>query len=196
MMKNITIKLVIVLCGFLVINELKAGNETYRPAPGSYVVVKGTSTLQSWEMKAENPGSEVVFSFDEEGNPESLESVVFRLNKKSLESNTSGLNRKAYEALDADRYPEIVFTGKGNSRLVNSGDNYEVTATGELNISGVTRQVTVNATCTNNDDSRLVCSGSQKLKMSDFNIDPPVMMFGALRAGDEVTVNYTIIYER
>ncbi len=195
-MKTIVIKLIFVLSGLLLINGLKAANETYRPAPGSYVIITGTSTLQSWEMRSENPGGEVVFSIDEEGNPESLQSAVFRLNKKSLESNRSGLKSKAYEAMDADRHPEIVFTGKGNSRLVENGDNYEITTPGELNIAGVTRQVTVSATCTNNDDTRLVCSGSQKLKMSDFKIDPPVMMFGALRAGDEVTVNYTIIYER
>lgn len=195
-MQTIAVKLIFIFCGLILVNELKADNETYRPAPGSYVIVTGTSTLHGWEMRSENPGSEVVFSIDDEGNPESLESVVFRLKKKSLESNTSGLNRKAYEAMEAERYPEIVFTGKGNGRLEKNGDKYEVTTTGELKISGVTRQVTVNATCTNNDDTGLVCSGSQKLKMSDFNIDPPVMMFGALRAGDEVTVSYTIIYER
>ncbi len=195
-MHTIAIKLILVFCSFLLVNELKADNETYRPAPGSYIVVKGTSTLQSWEMRSENPVSEVVFRIDEEGNPESLESVVFRLNKKSLESNSSGLNRKAYESLDADRYPEIVFTAEGNGNLVKQGNNYEVTTSGELNISGVTRRITVNATCSNNDEARLVCSGSQKLKMTDFNVDPPVVMFGALRAGDEITVNYTIIFER
>jgi hypothetical protein len=30
--------------------------------------------------------------------------------------------------------------------------------------------------------------------MSEFDIDPPVMMMGTLRAGDEITINYNIIY--
>ena len=168
--------------------------QSFRPGPGSFITVIGTSTLHDWEMRSEIMSSEVVFSTNDSGFPESIESVTFRLNKTTLISDKSGLDRRAYEALNAKRYPEIVFRTNGSGSLSKSGDNYRVSSLGELTVGGVTRQVTVNATCINGDDEILVCSGSTRLKMSDFNIDPPVMMLGALRTGDEITINYNIVY--
>ena len=171
-----------------------AQTQSFRPGPGSYVTVTGTSTLHDWEMKSETMTSEVVFSTNDSGSPESLESVMLRLSKKTLRSDKSGLERRAYDAMNANHHPEIVFLTNGSGSLQKRGDQYQVSSRGELTVAGVTRQVSVDAICINGDDERLVCSGSTRLKMSDFNIDPPVMMLGALRTGDEITINYNIVY--
>jgi len=178
----------------LVSNATTAQTQSFRPGPGSYVTVTGTSTLHDWEMKSESVNSEVVFNINDSGGPESLESVMFRLSKKTLRSDKSGLERRAYDAMNANRHPEIVFRTNGSGSLQKRGDRYQVNSRGELTVAGVTRQVSVDAICINGDDERLVCSGSTRLKMSDFNIDPPVMMLGALRTGDEITISYNIIY--
>ncbi len=167
---------------------------SFRPGQDSYITVTGTSTLHDWEMKSEIISSEVVFNTNDSGSPESLESVMLKLNKNTLKSDKSGLERRAYDAMKANRHPEIVFRANGSGSLQNSGDRYQVSTNGELTIAGVTRQISVTATCINGDDERLVCSGSTRLKMSDFNIDPPVMMLGALRTSDEITISYKINY--
>jgi polyisoprenoid-binding protein YceI len=160
------------------------------------VTIVGTSTLHDWEMKSDAVESDAVFSINADGEPEQLESVIFRLKKTTLKSDRSGLDRRAYDALDAKRHPEIVFRTDNDARLQQSGENYHVETTGELTIAGVTRQIEVNTTCVNGDETRLICSGSQKLNMSDFDIDPPVLMLGTLRTGDEITINYEIVYTR
>jgi hypothetical protein len=36
-----------------------------------------------------------------------------------------------------------------------------------------------------------VISGSKKIRMTEFGVKPPSFMLGALKVGDEVTVEYT-----
>ena len=157
------------------------------------ITVTGTSTVHDWEMISEEASSEALFTVNDEGEPIDLESVSFKLNKTSLKSDKSGLDRRAYDALNASDYPEIIFS-TDNGDVQQSGSNLKVNSTGELSIAGVTRKVDVNASCVNGDGAKLVCTGSQTLKMSDFDIDPPVMMLGTLRTGDEITIDYRIVY--
>lgn len=158
------------------------------------ITVSGTSTLHDWEMESNKAESETVFSLNAEGQPEHLESVAFKLNKGTLKSDKSGLDRRAYEALNAKRHPEIVFRTTGRSAVKKNGNNFNVTTSGDLTIAGVTRRVSVDATCSNGDGDKLICSGSSELKMSDFNVDPPVMFLGTLRTGDEIKIEYRMVY--
>jgi hypothetical protein len=168
-------------------------HSSYR-ASDAIITVTGTSTLHDWEMKSENASSEVTFIINEEGQPDDIESVIFRLRTNTLKSDKSGLDRRAYEAMNAGSHPEIIFRTNGNNNMEQKGDSYRINSSGELTVAGVTRKISVNATCVNGDDRKLVCSGSQMLKMSDFNIEPPVMMLGTLRTGDEITITYNIVY--
>ncbi len=184
----------LIICTFLFLQKSFAQEQIFRPSGESYVTVTGTSTLHDWEMRSGNVGGEAIFTTGESGSPEILESVMFRLEKTTLKSDKSGLDRRAYQALNTNRHPEIVFRTNGSNSVRKTGDRYVVDTRGELTIAGVTRQVSINATCINGDDQRLVCSGSRSLKMSEFDIDPPVMMMGTLRTGDEITINYNIVY--
>lgn len=183
------------LITFFLIAGINVSSQTvsFQPGPGSYVTVTGTSTLHDWEMKSDDIVSEVQFSTNEEGEPENLESLIFKLNKTTLKSDKSGLERRAYDALKAGRFPDITFEMNGNTSVQRNGDSYMIRSSGDLSVAGMTRQIRINATCVNGEEAKLVCTGSQQLKMSDFDIDPPVMMLGTLRTGDEVTINYNIV---
>jgi hypothetical protein len=196
MSKTSIFSIVLISCFLLPVQFISAQKQTYKPAGNSYVTVTGTSTLHDWEMRSENLSGEAIFNTGATGSPESLESVMFKLNKTTLKSDKSGLDKRAYQAMNSSRHPEIIFRTNGSNNIRKSGDKYIVNTKGELTIAGVTRQVSVDATCINGDDEKLVCSGSRILKMSDFNIDPPVMMMGTLRTGDEITINYNIVYTR
>jgi polyisoprenoid-binding protein YceI len=196
MFKTSILSIILISCFSLFGQWASGQKQAYKPAGNSYVTVTGTSTLHDWEMRSENVSGEAVFTTGESGSPESVESIMFRVNKNTLKSDKSGLDRRAYQALNSTRHPEIIFRTNGSNNIRKSGDRYLVNTKGELTIAGVTRQVDVEATCINGDDRKLVCSGSRSLKMSDFNIDPPVMMMGTLRTGDEITVSYNIVYSR
>ena len=195
-MKTKFLKFILVSCFILGIQDIQAQIQTYNASKDSYILVKGTSTLHDWEMKSENVISEVQFKMNEKGHLENLESLKFSINKTTLKSTQSALDKKAYDALKASKYPEIVFKMNGNSSVKPNGNNYDAILKGELIIAGITRQISLNATCTNGDDKKMICSGTQHLKMTDFKIEPPVMMLGALRTADEITIDYKMVYTR
>ena len=196
-MKTTIYKFILIAGCIWLTHNTQSQAQTFKATSDSYIMIKGTSTLHDWELRSENVISEVLFKMNDGGHPENLEYLTFSLNKMTLKSNQSGLDRRAYEALKANRHPELVFRMNGNSSMQQQhGDNYMVSLKGDLIIAGVTRQINVNATCLNGDDKKLICSGSQKLKMTDFQVDPPVMMLGALRTGDEITIDYRMVYTR
>ncbi len=176
------------------IGRADAQVKTYSPNGESYIMVKGTSTLHDWEMISENVDGVIRLKMNGDGVPGNIDHLVLTMQKATLKSSQSGLDRRAYDALNAGRHPEITFRMDGPGMVRENGDSYIMSTEGYLTVAGETRKINVRATCVNGDGNRLICSGSRSLKMSDFDIDPPVMMFGALRTGDEVTVDYRLVY--
>jgi hypothetical protein len=50
--------------------------------------------------------------------------------------------------------------------------------------------------CVMNKDSTITCTGSDKLKMSDYQVKPPTFMMGAMRTGDAITLDFTMVYKK
>ncbi len=163
--------------------------------PGSTVTVSGTSNLHDWEMTTTVPTSFAEFKMLTEGRHEVLQSLDFRIQKRTLKSDKSGLERRAFEALRADKNPVISFQTTGPVQIKQNGEKLLITTQGKLSIAGVTKVVDLAAECTNGNGNLLTCRGEKKLKMTDFNIAPPTMMLGALQVADDITVSYSVIYK-
>ncbi len=173
--------------------QAKAQSRTYTATNESEISVSGTSTLHDWEMISQTVNSQVVFTLDDD-NIESFESVNLSLQAESLESDENRLNRLARETMDVDNNPQITFQATSGNVMAD-GNSYTVTATGELTIAGVTREVTVEANCIEQ-GNELICTGTEDLKMTDFGMEPPRLFLGTLRTHDDVTVEFNMVYAR
>lgn len=69
-----------------------------------------------------------------------------------------------------------------------------IKTTGNLTISGVTREVAIDVYCVVNNDTSISCSGTETLKMSDYEVKPPSFMLGAMKTGDDITLDFTLVY--
>ncbi len=193
-MNTIKLLLIIISLPFLLIPDAQSQSLTYTSTDDSYIIVSGTSTLQDWELRSETLMSEVVFRSGNGDDIESLESVTLTLEKTSLESDQSRLQRSAHSEMDAGNHPQITFRSSDGT-VQRNGAEYNITATGDLTISGVTRQVSVEATCVNAGDE-MVCTGTRDMKMTDYGIDPPTLMLGTIRTHDDISVEFRIIYSQ
>jgi len=54
----------------------------------------------------------------------------------------------------------------------------------------------VTANCHANPDGSIACSGSQQIKMTDYQIKPPSFMLGALKTGDALTINFSLTLKK
>ncbi len=189
-------KAILLFTAFGILNnpDVLSQSQTYTATDGSYVEVRGTSTLHDWSMRSEVLTSEVEFATGN-GEPESIESVVFIVQKVTLESDNARLHRMAHEEMDADNYPEISFESAGTDISWINDHTFRATAEGDLTVSGVTRRINVEATCAN-EGELLICTGAKDLRMTDFDIDPPRLFLGTLRTHDEITVEFRMMYAR
>jgi polyisoprenoid-binding protein YceI len=155
----------------------------------------GTSTLHDWEMTASDVTGEAQFDFRTESRTElfALPSLTFRLLVLDLKSDSKGLNKNAHAALKANEHRDIVYR-LASSAISPERNGYLVKTKGRLTIAGETRDILMDVYCVVNEDGSITCSGMAGLKMTDYNVEPPKFMFGAMSTGDAVELHFSVVY--
>ena len=162
----------------------------------SKVTIEGTSTLHDWDMASEKANCDIAFSFDGVSIT-GLSSLVFTVDAGSLKSHHSGMDKNAYKALNSDKYPEISFASSYANIRPSGTNSYMISAKGKLIIAGVSKDIwIVGVTTVNPADMSVQTIGSAKIKMSEFNVEPPSFMFGAMKTGDEITVKFNVTLKK
>lgn len=184
------------ILGLITNNEQCYSQTKYRLSPSGdiSVVITGTSAIDDWSMKSATMESSGIFEL-QKGKLLSVHAISFSLQSKSLKSGNPIMEAGAYKALNADRYPTITY--KHNSAFLKQLDanNYLVQASGELTINGVTRKIKMIITAILDENKFIICKGSEKLKLSDYNINAPQVGLGALKVSDNIEMSFTLVYQ-
>ncbi|MES2202620.1 MAG: YceI family protein [candidate division FCPU426 bacterium] len=168
-------------------------------APGAAVQIEGTksssvkllgdSSMHRWQAKA--TALTITGKLPHEGpiaqqvKAESLSGLSVLIGVKGLRSNEGAtMDKNMRKAMELDKFPEIRFELK-NYTL----EGARVTAKGVLAIHGVAKDVELTGTLEGKDDT-LSVKGTFDLLMSDFGVQPPVMLLGAIKVKDKVTVAF------
>lgn len=162
---------------------------TYTLDPASEVSIDGTSTRSDWTVYAEDiEGNFSVVS----GNPSiQFSQAQFAVRASEISSRRSTImDRLIDESLKVEEHPVIRFD-LGSAEAGSAAGTYNVA--GKLTLGGTTKDVAMKIEAKPADGDKLQVSGSHALKMSDYGLQAPVAMFGALRTGDEVTVNFNLL---
>ncbi len=139
------------------------------------VEIHGTSTLHDWKMVS----NETQTVFENDGSKITKLNVSVQI--KTLKSGDSGLDEKAYETLKIDRNNVITF------KLLEA-DLAAGTIKGVFKVLDKERTETLKPEVLTLDR----VAGNFKVKMTEFGLEVPSVMFGAIKSGDEVTVKYDI----
>lgn len=154
------------------------------------MTLSGTSTLHDWTM---NGVFQVEGDFKLAENsraPQSLSKLKFLLPVENLKSDKKKLDETAYKALKTDQHKEIHFSMTSATIKELGRNQYAITALGNLTIAGVTRPITMNVSWVINDDQTITCTGIQKLRMTDFDVQPPRFL-GLMKTGDEISLDFS-----
>ncbi len=202
---------------FLLLAALSArgeGSETARVnvltfAPGATLELDGDSSLHRYSAKARR--IEVGVGLDDarfaaaSPSPD-LETLVQEHFVKSfsldvpveeLSSGEKGLDENMRKALKSDRYKDIRFRMDSYDLHTPSpgAAAFAVTLHGRLSLAGVERRIDVAATCVRVGEG-LRLSGSKELLMTDYQIKPPTLMFGAIKTADLITVKFNATLQK
>ena len=159
----------------------------------STIKITGTSSLHDWEMNVNGAKGDLRITMNGVGI-ESIDKVNFSVQTKEILSNNSTMDNKAHEALKAGKFPEIKFVMTSVDIKNSSNENFQGTLAGQLTIAGNTRTVSFPFNGKAVGMNTIKVSGKKPMKMSDFGIDPPRAMLGALKTGDLVNILFEMEY--
>jgi hypothetical protein len=184
--------LVILFCGLLISADSR-GQIKYHSNGGVKLTIEGTSNIHDWDMKSEKGVCSAEFLFTPGGYIGGLTTLQFTVPAESLKSEHKAMDKNTYKALNTDKYNSISFVAN-NAIIKPSGTSgFTLIARGKLTISGVSRDVELTAHGVINPDKSITYSGAYKLKMTDYKVTPPNIMFGAIKTGDAVTVKFDLV---
>jgi len=166
----------------------------YRVGGTPTMTLYGTSTMHDWTMTAHSFTANGEFTVSPDNQLSTINSLTVVLPVRNLKSDHDGMNDNAYDALHADKYKDITFRMTSAEITAAGGNKYTIVAHGNLTISGVTKPVILNANGVLNADGSLSVSGSVALTLSQFNIERPSFMLGAMKVGDALRLNYSLIF--
>ena len=156
------------------------------------LLVSGTSTLHDWDMKEAKGEVNAIFTFDAKGNINGLSALNFTAPAEGLKSEHTAMDKNAYKALKTSANPNFTFVMSNATITHTDANNFIVKATGKLILGGFTKDVEIVAVCRVNADKSITVSGSQKISMSDYKIEPPTFMFGAVKTGNDIVLKYSL----
>jgi len=177
--------------------QLSRAQTIYKAANAKdcFIKVLGSSNIHDWTMTSVNCDSQGDFKF--EGDQlKSISSFTLLVDAKSLKSEHSGMDERTYKTIKAEQFPKIVFklTSVVITPLVKN--KFAVKAKGDLTIAGATQTIVMDVTATINADNTITCSGSQKLQLKDYKIDPPSFMLGAMKVANDLNIQFNINYKK
>lgn len=105
------------------------------------------------------------------------------------------MDEKTRDALRSEEYSQLYFNSSSAAKLVQTADGFTGYIAGRLVIAGQARDVELKFDGRVLDGNKLWIKGSRGLLMTEYEIEPPKAMMGALKTGNEVIVEYEILWK-
>ena len=163
--------------------------------PESKLWVDGTSTMRKWTCRSTEmdavvdgaPNAVAQVAAGEKG----VRAVRVRVQSGKMECGNGTMNEHMKKALKVDGNPTIDF--KLSSYDVNkAASGVTGTLTGTLTLGGVQKTVAIPAEA-KSVDGVLHVTGEYPLKMTEYDLKPPKLMFGRIKVGETVTVHFDLL---
>lgn len=160
------------------------------------LTVSGTSTLHDWTMKSVRADCSATITLNSAGQIAGVDELVFSTPATSLKSDHTGMDNNAYKALKTDKNPLISYTVGSVTVAPAEAGGVVVTCRGKLTIAGAVRDEDIVALCKLNADNSISVTGTEKISMKEFSVDPPTFMLGTIKTGNEVVLAFHLILKK
>lgn len=184
------------LCLFVLLSPLAINAQTnYRLdlQKKPLVEVAGTSNVHDWTMKANAVESQGTFKLNGK-ELVGVSSLSFSVQAKSLKSGKASMDTRTYKSIRADEFPKISYQLKSATVTPLQAHKYQLQTTGNLTIASATQLISLTVMATVNADGSIVCTASTPLKLTDYKIEPPSFMLGAMKVGNGLQIKFELTY--
>lgn len=182
--------LVIPVAGWTVIGE------QLNLQPQSKLWVEGGSSIKSWSCQAPDVNATVEAATAGAvtktlAGEKAIANVEVIVPTDKMDCGNGTMNDHMRNAIKAKDFKTIEFRLTGYD-VAKSPDGVGGTLNGTLTLGGVKKPIAIPATGADLGGA-LHVTGSYNLKMTDYDLTPPSLMFGRIKVRDEVTVKFDLV---
>ncbi len=107
------------------------------------------------------------------------------------------MDKNTYKALNTDANPNISFVLTSATVVSKGGNNYLLNCVGNMTIAGKVKQTDLVANAKYNPaDKSFTITGVKKMKMTDYNVNPPKALLGTIKTGNDISISYNLKLNR
>lgn len=169
-----------------------AASAAAQVAPEGTVTVAGDSNVRSWTCGTGTlQGSLGVVegaALALDGLGQAVRTLDVRIPVAGLDCRNGTMNDHMWKALRRETHPEIHYRMTGYSVTPAGPESAVVDVRGELTLAGSTRPHALTLIATPLDEGGIRVQGNSAIDMTDFGVEPPRAMLGALRVREDVVV--------
>ena len=171
-------------------------NEMLVLQPQSRLWIDGTSTIRSFTCKAAEVNAVVEASGPNAipellGGEKGVKSVHVTVPAEQLDCGNGTMNEHMRKAIKLSENKSIEFR-LTDYDVARNPDGVSGTINGTLLLGGVTKPLTIKAEGSPV-GGMLHITGSYDLDMTEYGLKPPTLMFGRIKVGQTVKVNYDLL---
>jgi polyisoprenoid-binding protein YceI len=172
------------------------GNEQLVLQPQSRLWIDGTSTIRSFTCRA----GEVNATVEVNGanaipglltGEKGVKAVQVTVPAEKMDCGNGKMNDHMRNALKVTENPTITFV-LTNYDVTRNADGIAGTINGTLDLGGVKKPVTLQANGAS-EGGMLHVNGVYELRMTDYGLKPPSLMFGRIKVGETVKVGFDLL---
>jgi polyisoprenoid-binding protein YceI len=167
-------------------------------ASDSKLWIEGTSNIHGWACRTQDLKATVELDAGAAATlsvapPKALKRVEVKVPVKSLKCGHGTMDNNLYKALNADATPEVSYIlATFDAAPGETKDSFSLKTVGTLTVNGKEQKVEMTVTAMRLADGTVKATGMVPIKMTDFGVKPPTAVFGRIKTGDEVKVNFEL----
>ena len=151
------------------------------------VKLSGTNSLHQWIIGTSIFTGEAQFSFKQNNHQLSaIKYLTFAIALQNLNADKKITNR----------YMDIFYTLIYATVSHGKENQYIIKTIGNLRIANITKEVSIDFYCVVNNDETITCKGSNQLIMKDYFISSPLFMKEAIKTGDALSLDFSMVYKK
>jgi len=160
--------------------------------------IEGTSNLHGWSCKATTLDAAIDLDAALAGQiatapPKALKRVQVKVPVRSLKCGHDAMDNNLYKALKADASADISYILATFEAVPGDmKDTFTLHTVGSLTVAGSENKIEMDVVASRMPDGSVMAKGLVPIKMTDFGIKPPTAIFGRLKTGNEVKINFEL----
>jgi hypothetical protein len=190
-MKSFKILLVLLLVPFYAL--LAGYGKEWVVTEKSQLTISGSSNVNEFQcMSLSYAGGNSLYETWDVVNKRPVISGLLSLKATAFDCQNKIMTQDMQKTIKADKYPHVKVHFLSLERIQSKGNQQKARGVVEICMAGVSRQYEINATFQELGKSRAVLAGNLAFNLTDFNIEPPTKMMGAIKVKDCFTIDFNL----